>query len=391
MTDLADQHKDGTLHADPKHGANGANGKARSKEMPTADDPLRGLEHLRKVAVMGSQRLAELARKRIVYLWDQIAVQGTIVLLAGPPAEGKTTLLFLVLVARANLGQAVKLLGRFIEPAARGFWLVLIEGEHSEASTARKLVKSLRLLGIDESALERVIIIARKAVRLGSPEWRDIEKLVSCGLVSDIAIDTIARVAPANADDEKEQVAIFEAVARTIESAPDADHKPTVWAAAHTRKQKTGGLADVSGSAQRTGQADTVLLLEGEKVDGRTVSTKVVFQKLREDPDEYPLPVSFAITRDAVGAPALRILDVSDDDNRALEARIVEQLELGPKTANALSTALRRSGADVQVAISNLFSARAIRSTQVTVQGRNCKAFMLAPRARSTSDDEGES
>jgi hypothetical protein len=338
---------------------------------PTAADPLRGLRHLGIVAVMGRQRLLDLAAKPIAYVWQDIAVAGTIVLISGPPAEGKTTLLFLVIAARLNTGEAVQLLGRRIEPAPPGKWIVLIEGEHSEASTSRKLLKSIRLLGIDESALDRVIVVARKAVRLGSPEWLDVEHMVSLGLVSDIAIDTIARCAPADANDEREQVAIFDAIATTIEKAPEGEN-PLVWTVAHNRKNGSGGLADVSGSAQRTGQADTVLMIAGEKVGGQTVSTTVTFPKLREDPDEYPLPVTFAITGGTIVTQGVTL-----NDDRPLETRILEQLELGPRTANALGEALGRSGVDIQKAISNLFEARSIVSAMFKVRGQDRKGFQI--------------
>ena len=53
---------------------------------PTDDSPLLGLEHLGPVAVVGRKRLIELAAQPIEYVWQDIAVAGTIVLLAGVPA-----------------------------------------------------------------------------------------------------------------------------------------------------------------------------------------------------------------------------------------------------------------------------------------------------------------
>jgi hypothetical protein len=350
---------------------------------PTREDPLRGLEHLGKVAVIGAARLRELAGIKPHYVWSQIAVAGTIVLIAAGPGEGKTTLLFLVLVARANQGDPVYVLGREVEPAPPGTWIVLIEGEHSEPSAARKLLRSVALLRIDESALDGVIVIARKAVRLGSPEWQDVERLVAAGLVSDIAIDTVARVAPANGDNEQEQAAIFELVAQAIDAAPNEASKPTVWANAHTRKNgRTGDVSDVAGSVQRTGQADSVLMLEGEKVEGRTVATKVIFAKLREEPDEYPLPATFSITGDEVRTTT------AHDDERPLETRIIDQLQSAPKTSNALAETLRRSRADIETAISNLFAARRITTTKVRVRGHDRKAFALRSDTGRTTPDE---
>jgi hypothetical protein len=365
----------------------------KTKPAPTAEDPLRGLQHLSVVALLGREKLLELAARPVDYIFQDIAVAGTIILIAGPPAEGKTTLLFLILAGRLNVGEPIQLLGRRLDPAPKGKWVVLIEGEHSEASTSRKLVKSLGLLGLDDAALDRVIIVARKAVRLGSPEWQDIGHLVAAGLVSDIALDTVARVAPADADNEREQVAIFDAVARTIDLAPTDAVKPTVWAVSHTRKNQTsGGLEDVSGSAQRTGQADTVLMIKGEKVDGRTVSTKVTFQKLREDPDDYPLPVTFSI-RDGV----VHVSDGAEiSDDRTLEARVVESLHRGPKTKTGLSEDLKRSREDVDSAIKNLFAARAITTDYMKIRGKQQKVFKLrtdgavSGRRRMEHDDLGD-
>jgi hypothetical protein len=96
------------------------------------------------------------------------------------------------------------LLGRSVS-APHGQLLVIVEAEHSEPSAARKLIASLRLR-IDDAALEgnRVITIARKAITLRSAAWQDISGS-SLGLVSDLIVDTLARFAPADANDEKER------------------------------------------------------------------------------------------------------------------------------------------------------------------------------------------
>jgi len=355
-------------------------------EQPVSNDPLRGLHHLGPLAAVGRALLLELAAEPVSYAWQDIAVRATIILIAGAPAEGKTTLLFLVLAARMTLGDPVYLLGRKVEPAPQDKWVVVIEGEHSEGSAVRKLLKSMRLLDVNDMALDRLIMVARKAVRLGSPAWCDIDRMVAAGIVSDIAIDTVARVAPADSNSEVEQVAIFDAVARTIEQAP-VKSQPTVWAVAHTRKNGiTGELSDVAGSAQRTGQADSVLLLKGDKVDGRTVSTKVLFAKLREEPDEYPLPVTFSIATED-GEPTITTLTARDDDQRPLETRILEQLSTGPKTKNKLREALGRSASDVEDAISNLFEARSIQTTSTTIRGREFKAFKVRPSTQCATPD----
>jgi hypothetical protein len=358
-------------------------------DVPTSAEPLRGLLHLGPLALLGRQRILALGAAQVAYVWDQIAVQGTVVLIAGPPAEGKTTLLFLILACRLTREAPVALLGRLVTPAPVGTWVVLIEGEHSEGSTSRKLTKSLRTLGIDDGALDRIIIVARKAVRLGSPEWNDVERMVAQGIVSDIGIDTVARVAPADANDEREQVAIFDAVAQAIERAPAPGNAPTVWAVSHTRKgDRTATLADVSGSVQRVGQADSVLLVAGEKVGGRTVSTTVTFAKLREDPDNYPLPMTFSLQADATGTPLLDVTDAtvaSQRDKGSLEREITHLLREGPSTSNNLASRLGRSGTDIEAALTNLFAARAIQSTTLRVRGRDRKAFARHPGGAGTT------
>lgn len=346
----------------------------------TPDDlpmPLTGLDHLPHVALVGRERILASARAPISWTWDGIAVEGTIVMLAAAPSEGKTTALFLVLAARANLGAPVTFLGRIIQPARLGKYLILIEGEHAEGSACRKLLKSCKLLGVHDAALDRIILIARKAVRLGSPEWGDVVRLITAGLVSDVAIDTVARVAPADGASEKEQVVIFDELARAIDTAPTVADRPMTWVCAHTRKNNTsGGLDDVSGSAQRVGQADSVLMLKAERVDGRVIASRVLFAKLREEPDEYPAPISFSTMTGKLEERKAES-DQSPADGRTLEERIVELLAAGPKTKTKLRETLHRNMPDLEIAITNLFEAKTIKTASVDVNGRSIKGFAL--------------
>jgi hypothetical protein len=344
------------------------------REGPVKGEPFRGLTHLPRVALLGRARVLELAAADIEYLWVDIVVAGTVVLIAGPPAEGKTTLLFLIIAARLS-ETPVKLLERTVLPARQDQYLILIEGEHSESSTSRKLVKSLKILNVSDKGLERIIIVARKAVLVGSPEWLECELMIAAGLVSDVAIDTLARVAPADANDESQQVAVFNSLAKAIERAPGGLDRPTVWAIAHTRKNGTdGGLGDVSGSVQRVGQADTVLLVKGEKVEGQTVSSRVTFVKLREDPDEYPKPVEFSIVKDELGRPYIAGKRKPSEE-MPLEERVLALLRREARTKTWLATHTCRSKADIEVVITNLFDQRLIVSTDVEVGGRTRRAF----------------
>lgn len=340
------------------------------------ESPLTGLPELAKVAVLGAAQIRELAARPIVYLWRDIAIAGIIVVLAGGAGSGKTTLLFLILAARLTRGAPVKVLGREVTPIPEGKYIVLIEGEHSDTSASRKLVRSCQLMGVDVSSLDRVILVARRAVRIGSPAWHDVEKLIAMGLVSDVALDTLARVAPAEENSESAQVAIFDRIAQAVEHAPSAESRPVVWVVAHKRKGEGADLDDVSGSMQRVGQADTVLMVVAERTDGRVTASKVTFAKLREDPEEWPAPVTYVVKKDAVVT-----VDAPEQDDRALEVRILERIDaFGPQTAGQLRKELGRNDPDVQAAISTLYAAREIQSTTITIRGREYKAHMRRVR-----------
>jgi hypothetical protein len=349
---------------------------------PTAADPLRGLPNLGKVAILGARALQDLAKAQVHYVWTDIAIVGIIVAIAGGVGVGKTTLLFWILAARMNTGAPIRVLGRTVTPAPPGMFVVLVEGEHGEKSAARKIVKECRAAGIVDvdAALARIILIARKSVRIGSVEWGDIRTLIAAGLVSDLAIDTLARVAPADANDEAQQVAIYDLVAQAVDLAPSEDRKPVVWCVLHQRKDSGDDLESVSGSTQRTGQADTVLIAKAERRDGRVTSTKVIFAKLREEPDDYPAPVEFTVTKDSI----IMADAVKADDPRPLEERILERLQLGPRGKSKLRDELGRNMQDLEEAISALFASRQIQSVIVKIRGRDCKAFALKSTPYST-------
>jgi hypothetical protein len=340
-------------------------------EGPTADAPLRGLEHLSKVAVIGRDRIVELAERPIVWLWENIATAGLTVLLAAGPGSGKTTLLFLLIAGRANMGEPVEVLGYEVTPAPPGKWIVIIENEHSDESSARILRKSCHLQGIGEAALERVILVARGSVKIGSPAWTDVEKLIAAGLVSDVILDTLARCAPSNddANSESEQVAIFDRIAQSIELARAPADRPTFWVAAHLRKYDgVPTLADVSGSTQRAGQADVVLLLGAvrETSGQRVTSVKCAFGKVREkDAEDWPALVEYVVRKSGVA-----LTDAPPNDPRPLEEQILSRLKLGPKTKTELARELGLDRKTLQPAVDALFAAdpRRIQGADVIVK-----------------------
>lgn len=261
------------------------------------------LRFLPRVWLRGAARVRQLASQPVAWAWQDYAVDGTLVVLAGPPGGGKTTLLFLIILARS--WQGAPLLDRAVASAPQGRCVILIEGEHGEASTARKLLKSAALLQIPLDDLDhifdhRLIIVARKAVTLNSAEWRDVRRMIARGEVSDIAIDTIARVAPSDANDEAEQTAVFEQIAAALEKAPKGQ-SPIAWILAHTRKSGADALEDVSGSVQRVGQADSVIIVAPARdSSGKVTHSTIRLLKAREDPDEHPEAMNLEIAGEGV-------------------------------------------------------------------------------------------
>jgi hypothetical protein len=367
---LAEDRADvgGPLRGHTKDGPTG-------QRTPTAQDPLFGLHHLTRVAVVGREAILALADRPIVWTWDSVATAGLTILLAAGPGSGKTTLLAMLVVARANQGQPVSVLGRLVSPAPRGTFLVFVENEHSDESAARILRKACDQLGVSYDALDRIILVARGSVRIGSAVWGDVERLIAVGLVGDVVLDTLARCTPSassDANDEQEQGAVFERISQAIELAPMPEARPMCWVAAHTRKcDGIPTLNDVGGSTQRAGQPDVVLLMGANRSAQRVRSVTVVFGKVREkDAEDWPAPVEYVVTKAGV-----ELLDAPAGDDRPLEERIVCQLARGPQTKTALATALARSRADLEEPISNLFAAHQIAKTTVKLKGRTWPAF----------------
>jgi len=360
------------------------------KQEPSETDPLCGLLHLSKVATYGRRSLVELSERETTYVWAPIASLGWIIMLAGPPGLGKTTTLFSIIVARANLGEAVSVLGLPVEPAPRGKFIVLIEGEVDEIATARKLRATCQMLRVDEEALDRVIVIARKSVRVGDPAWTDIERLIACGLVSDIALDSVARVSPLGVEtnSESDQTLLFDKIASAIDMAPSHKTKPVAWLVAHTRKGGGNSLDDVLGSRARTAQVDSLIMLDGEKHQGQVLHVVATFEKLRHEVEAHPCPVTVTID------PITRELQCSlgaVTDSRSLIHRIEELLSKSEHargmTRGAIASALNRSGADVQKAITVMIDDG--RLVDVEVKGSNNQTYdgvaLRSPRGPTTA------
>jgi hypothetical protein len=317
-------------------------------EAPPTEDPLADLRKAVPI-IIGRATVEKLAAALVPFIWGQIVVGGTINLFAGGPSSGKSTLLFLLLAARSSTNpHPIDILTFPCAPAPSDKFLVLIEGEHSEGSTARKLLKSFDLVDAPLDGLDRVVTIARKGVTIGSLAWRRILNLAARGLVSDVFLDTLARVSPPEneADNETGQVEVFNRLSELIECAPGGSL--TIWIAAHTRKSGTGKDArsrvdvdDVSGSAQRVGQCDTLIGIWGKKNGSRTVD----FLKLREEPDAYPDEVTYRIegtelTIESGGTSTTPPVPAEEDGPAA---RIVSHLRTHPEKDFTISS-LRKIG-----------------------------------------------
>lgn len=351
--------------------------------------PLEGLKHLGPVATVGAKALRALAAQPVTWAWDDfVPAGGAIAVLAGPSSEGKTTLGFLILLARLS-SQPLMLCGRTIRPAATGTFAVLIEGEHGDVSTARKLVNSAALLGLGDDALERVIVVARKALLLGSPEWRDVERLIARGLVCDAMVDTLARCAPGDANSEAEQVAAFATLAAAIERAPSVTTRPTMWVVAHTRKGDASSLDDVGGSMQRVGQADSVIMVRAERADsGQVVASRVRLMKAREEPREWPEEHRLVLCGDRIEfAPADG--GAAGKGATAAQRKVLTFLGRSPNTprsANEVKAATGRSHNDVLDALQDLADAGHV--VRVPVGGGRFKYGLASASGLTAERDE---
>lgn len=360
-------------------------------EPPTAAEPLKGLRHLGPLALRGAAQIRKLAAEPINWAWKDYVVPGTVVVLAGPSSEGKTTLAFLILLARATVGAPLTLCGREVKPAEPGRFVVVVEAEHGESSTARKLVKSADLLGLGDEALERVISISRKAVMLGSPEWGDIEAMIAAGIVSDVAIDTWARVTSGDSNKEEDQARNFEIIAGAIEKAPP-NAQPNMWLLLHTRKGKADSLDDVAGSVQRVAQADTVLLVNADRDDsGKVESTTVKLVKAREEPDNYPEASTHSIRDGRIewGGGASSKAAPLPDGVTAFGKKILVflrgQQEL--RSASYICTAMKRSKGDTTSALQDLLDAGHVREVPdgVEYNGNTYDGWAIATPTQTNS------
>ena len=260
-------------------------------------DVLAESPELSRIVLRGSSAILEEAAKPIEWVWEGLVAKGNVALLSGMPGGGKTTLLFLILAALGS-DVPVELLGATVRPMRPDQYIVLIEAEQSRPSTARKLVRSCKALGVGLGMLDRILILARASVVVGDARWLEVEALAAQGLVAHVALDTLARVAPGDGSSEEAQTRTMARVGALTVSSPSLT---TVWMLTHNNKREpTGTVNDVSGAAARAGGVDSVALVTSNLEDGRFVSVTLAWPKTRDREEARPDPVSYTLVGDVL-------------------------------------------------------------------------------------------
>lgn len=318
------------------------------------------------IAIGGAQ-IREVAARAIVWLWHQLVCDGQIVVLFGAPGSGKTTLLFPDARRRTRVERRGRCARATRRARARRQVRRADRRRARRSVAARKLVKTAEVLGIDRQEvdpLDRVILIARKEVRVGSPKWEEIKQLIARGLVADLFIDSLARFGAGESNSEDDQADSFAEVSAAIEGAPSCT-KATAWIIAHARKSADGGVEGLSGSTQRAAQADTILFVKATTDDNDQVcSSRVTAPKLRGEPDEPFKAVDFTIAKNEAGRWSCTLDGASKRTEKQAPAheRVHTLLATAPEpmTKSAMRDALGMSGKVIEEAITALFATKQI-------------------------------
>lgn len=316
----------------------------------------------------------------VEWVWDQIVPAGGTCLIGAGPGAGKTTLAFLLMAARAQTVVG-EVLGRSVNPAPAGQYVVIVENEHSPRSAARRMLRAMRLQEL-KPPLPRTLIVCREPTFVGDPGWGLVESAVKDGLVSDIVLDTIASSTTEEANDEQAQILLFKRFKKIQLSSP---HKLTLWILAHTRKAEPPyTMADISGSTQRTAQADVVLIATPNRdpESRRIKSVTIQFEKLREEPDgeiggdgdSGTDPVRYKISSGKLfvlsGVAKMTIAERAE--------KIFKFLASNPElihTVKSLSEGGYGRKALVEPALDLLVKAGRVQALEKDVRGNLCKVF----------------
>jgi hypothetical protein len=353
------------------------------------------LKQFREIAVTGNE-IDEAAEEPVDWVWEPYVASGSICLIGGNTTGGKTTFAFLLLAARCS-PRPIDFLEHTLTPAPPSRYIVIIEPEHSRGSAARKLLRSARLLDLDPELVSRRILLVAggSSLNVGDARWRQLCELIAGGLVSDVLLDTIASTTIEEANDEQEQAKLFTKLRLAIDSAPSSAPPPMIWALAHKRKGKSDDeeldATAISGSLQRAAQSNTILMIRSNRRDHRIVSATVFFAKTKEDPiggfsDTDLIPKTYIVSHNRFQLQNPKKAD------KPLIDRITDLLASAPDglSANAISTALKRSFKDVKTALDQLLKTKKVRypdegpRRDPDVPPDGCLFFIVSPKKSGT-------
>jgi AAA domain len=350
-------------------------------------------EQLKAISVSGDE-IAAAGDTPIAWAWDQAAPVGGTILLAAGPGAGKTMLAFLLMACRAQTNP-IDLLGRTVFPAPPGQWIVIIEMEHSPRSAARRMLRALGLLAL--KTLPRTLIVCKDSVRVGDAKWQWVSNAIKAGLVSDVVLDTIASTTTEKANDEQEQINLFNKLKVVQRTAPDTSPL-TFWILAHLRKSSKVAddnvtMEGVSGSAQRTGQVDTVILAtaDRDKETRKVKSVSLVFEKTREEPTDPYCEDGIPPIKYRIHGGKLYLLSETVAkkrlDRETKEKKLLDYLEMYPKqihTVKSLSVAGLGGKTLVQEMLEKFVKEGQVGEETKDVSGNPTKVFSRKKRGGGT-------
>jgi energy-coupling factor transporter ATP-binding protein EcfA2 len=350
---------------------------------------------LARLAITGYDASRRVIREPIAWTWRGIIARTHAVEICGQTGSGKSTFTTLLAVAVANpTSTPVALLGHEVTPAPEGQRVLIVNEENSRQSAVALIDRAIEILALPaRETWARIVLVSRGNVaahwiedndddtseddertdedrdravraRLHDPStaWEAIIAAAYAGAWAFIVLDTrakILRLGETNSEDAQADASRM--LTQLVESARCA-----VAVASHTRKGATGDdLDDVSGSAQRAGGADVIILASAERTKGKVTATKLVVAKLRDsDGDEHPEPMRFTVAKIA-GAWKLTT-EASDDDKDPAHERIYRHLRdaQAEQSNNDIRRALGLSGATVREAIKMLRAARRVKSRE---------------------------
>lgn len=365
-----------------------ANGKPAAGELP---------EVLRRIAISGYEASRAVLAEPVPWIWGHIVASTHAVEVCGGTGSGKTTLAALLVAARANTGAPVRVLGHEVEPAPAGKKILAVLEENAKQSSVAQIDRACEVLGLDPRATwSRIVLLARAGVRarwlssddaeavaaLRNPRdaWTAILATAQAGVWGLIVLDTRAKILGGfgASKDEESQAEAARIVTSLVEAAGCA-----VLVLSHERKGGAAGGDDldaVSGSVQRAGGADVVLVVRAERERGRVMASTVTLAKQRDDlGGEWPEPMTFALARKG-DAWTLADGAAPGDDARAHERVHALLSAEGEMTARQVRDALGMSNKRAAEALGVLVAGGDAKKRTTLQRGKHVVVFGAKPR-----------